>query len=244
VSVLSVRNLRKSYGDRVAVEDLSFEVARGETFGFLGPNGAGKSTTIACMAGLLAPDSGEISLDGGSPTDPEVRRSLGLAPQSLALYPELTADENLRFFGRLYGLAGAGLARRIDWALELAGLADRRADRVGTYSGGMQRRLNLACALVHEPKMLLLDEPTAGVDPQSRNHVFTVIERLKAEGLTVVYTTHYMEEVERLCDRIAIIDHGRLLACDTLANLLARNPKAGHLEAIFLDLTGRSLRDA
>jgi ABC-2 type transport system ATP-binding protein len=242
--VLTVSGLRKSYGDRVAVDGLSFEVRPGETFGFLGPNGAGKSTTLQCMTGLLKPDAGEVLLDGGSPADPEVRRSLGIAPQSLALYPELTADENLRFFGRLHGLSGKRLGERVDWALGLAGLADRRKDRVAAYSGGMQRRLNLACALVHEPKLVLLDEPTVGIDPQSRNHVFGVIEELRREGLTIVYTSHYMEEVERLCDRIAIIDHGRLLACDTLPGLLARHPGAGHLEAIFLDLTGRSLRDA
>ena len=242
--MLSVRGLRKSYGDRVAVDGLSLEVRTGEAFGFLGPNGAGKSTTLSCMTGLLAPDAGEVLLDGGSPTDPAVRKSLGIAPQSLALYPELSADENLRYFGRLHGLSGKRLSERVDWALQLAGLTDRRDDRVAAYSGGMQRRLNLACALVHEPRLVLLDEPTVGIDPQSRHHVFETIEGLRRSGLTIVYTSHQMEEVERLCDRIAIIDHGKLLACDTLPNLLALRPGAADLEAVFLDLTGRSLRDA
>ena len=241
---VAVAGLRKAYGDRVAVDGLTFDVAAGETFGLLGPNGAGKSTTLMCLMGLLRPDAGTVSLDGGSPEDPATRARLGLAPQSLALYPEMSADENLRFFGAMYGLSGAKLKERVDWALDLAGLADRRADRVQAYSGGMQRRLNLACALVHDPRVILLDEPTAGVDPQSRNHIFESIERLQQDGRTVVYTSHYMEEVQRLCDRVAIVDHGRLLACDSIDALLASHPGAANLEGVFLDLTGRSLRDA
>jgi ABC-2 type transport system ATP-binding protein len=241
--VLTVTSLRKSYGDRVAVDGLSFEVGAGETFGLLGPNGAGKTTTMSLVTGLLVPDGGAVSLAGGPPTAPEVRRKLGLAPQALALYPELTAEENLRFFGRLYGLGGATLPARVGAALALAGLRDRRHDRVSSFSGGMQRRLNLACALVHDPQVILLDEPTAGVDPQSRLHLFEAIEKLEADGRTIVYTSHLMEEVERLCDRIAIMDHGRLLALGTLEELLGAHPGCANLEAVFLKLTGRRLRD-
>jgi ABC-2 type transport system ATP-binding protein len=218
--VLTLTDLRKAYGATVAVDGLSLRVEPGEILGLLGPNGAGKSTTVHLALGLLSPDAGTVAIDGlGPPTDPEVRRHLGLAPQALSLYTELTGEENLRFFGRVQGLGGAALRARVDWALDFAGLTDRRADRVGAYSGGMQRRLNLAAALLHEPKLVLLDEPTAGVDPQSRNAILERILELKRGGLTVVYTTHYMEEAERLCDRVAIVDHGKVLALDTVANL-------------------------
>jgi ABC-2 type transport system ATP-binding protein len=218
--VLTLTDLRKSYGATVAVDGLSLRVEPGEVLGLLGPNGAGKSTTVHLALGLLAPDTGTVTIDGlGPPTDPEVRRHLGLAPQSLALYTELTGEENLRFFGKVYRLGGAALQARVDWALDFAGLSERRTDRVGSYSGGMQRRLNLAAALLHQPRLVLLDEPTAGVDPQSRNAIIERILELKRGGLTVVYTTHYMEEAERLCDRVAIVDHGKVLALDTVANL-------------------------
>ena len=220
--MLTIRGLRKSFGSLVAVDDLDLDVHRGEALGLLGPNGAGKSTTIRAALGALAPDAGSVELTGlGSPVEPRVRAHLGYAPQELAVYEELTADENLRFFGRLQNLRGSKLAAAVDRALELSGLGDRRRDRVGTYSGGMKRRLNIACATVHDPALLLLDEPTVGVDPQSRNHIFESIEALRAAGKTIVYTTHYMEEAERLCDRVAIIDHGRVLACDTVEALLA-----------------------
>lgn len=282
--MLRITELRKRYGDTAAVDGLSLEVRPGEIFGLLGPNGAGKSTTIAMSAGLLKPDSGRVEIVGlGAPSDPEVRRAIGLAPQTLALYDELTASENLSFFGRLYGLRGAALASRVDWALEFAGLTDRRRHRVKTYSGGMRRRLNLAAALLHEPRLLFLDEPTAGVDPQSRNAIFESVLALRANGTTVIYTTHYMEEAQRLCDRVGVMDRGRLLALDTTANLLSRHggrptvvivTDAGEesivsddplaeaaralrggaevrgvrvenatLESVFLNLTGRSLRD-
>jgi ABC-2 type transport system ATP-binding protein len=218
--VLTLTDLRKAYGTTVAVDGLSLRVEPGEILGLLGPNGAGKSTTVHLALGLLAPDAGTVAVDGlGPPTDPAVRRHLGLAPQALALYTELTGEENLRFFGRVYGLSGKALQARVEWALDFAGLTDRRGDRVGGYSGGMQRRLNLAAALLHEPKLVLLDEPTAGVDPQSRNAIIERILELKRGGLTVVYTTHYMEEAERLCDRVAIVDQGKVLALDTIANL-------------------------
>ena len=225
VGFLRACDLRKAYGEQVAVDGLSFEIRRGETFGLLGPNGAGKTTTIKMLVGLLAPDSGtaEVVIEDqskGDPTSPQVRRLIGLAPQSLSLYEELTAKENLNFFGGLYGLSGTALRDRTDWCLSFAGLQDRKNDRAGTFSGGMQRRLNIAAALVHEPEILLLDEPTVGVDPQSRNHIFESIQTLSKQGMTIIYTTHYMEEAERLCDRVAIIDHGKLMACDTVSGLL------------------------
>jgi ABC-2 type transport system ATP-binding protein len=222
--MLALRDLRKAYGSTKAVDGLSLDVRAGEVFGLLGPNGAGKTTTIHMAVGLVVPDSGTVVVNGeGSPTDPEVRRAIGVAPQTLALYDEMTADENLSFFGRLFGLAGTALADRVSRLLDWTGLAPRRHDRVGAFSGGMKRRLNLAAALVHDPRLVLLDEPTAGVDPQSRNAIFDAVMQMKAEGRTVVYTTHYMEEAERLCDRVAIVDHGRLLALDTVDALIDRH---------------------
>jgi ABC-2 type transport system ATP-binding protein len=222
--MLALRELRKSYEEAKAVDGLSLDVRAGEVFGLLGPNGAGKTTTIHMAVGLVVPDAGSVVVNGsGSPTDPEVRRSIGVAPQTLALYDEMTADENLSFFGRLFGLRGGALADRVGHLLDWTGLAPRRHDRVGGFSGGMKRRLNLAAALVHDPRLVLLDEPTAGVDPQSRNAIFDAVKQMKAEGRTIVYTTHYMEEAERLCDRVAIVDHGRLLALDTVDALIDRH---------------------
>jgi ABC-2 type transport system ATP-binding protein len=219
--VLVLSHLRKRYGDRLAVDDLSLEVRRGEVLGLLGPNGAGKTTTVALAVGLLAPDAGEVSVAGlGSPRSPEVRRHIGVAPQAVSLYESLSCEENLSFFGRVQGLSGARLAERVEWALGFASLADRRRDRVGALSGGMQRRLNLAAALVHDPELVLLDEPTVGVDPQSRNAILERILELRGLGRTVIYTTHYMEEAARLCDRVAIVDQGRLLALGTVEELL------------------------
>jgi ABC-2 type transport system ATP-binding protein len=230
--MICATGLRKSYGPVVAVADLSLEVRQGETFGLLGPNGAGKSTTIHMLSGALRPDAGTITINGAAdPTRPEVRRQLGVAPQALALYEPLTALENLNFFGKLYGLGGPRLRERVAWALDLAGLADRRSDRVATYSGGMKRRLNLACALVHDPPVVFLDEPTAGVDPQSRNHLFEIIAGLTKRGGTVLYTTHYMEEAQRLCDRVAIMDHGKILALDTVEALIAQHGGQSTVEA-------------
>ncbi|HEU4724942.1 MAG TPA: ABC transporter ATP-binding protein [Candidatus Eisenbacteria bacterium] len=233
---IEVASLRKSYGALTAVDDLSFTVAPGEAFGLLGPNGAGKTTTIGMIVGALSPDAGRVVVDGESdPTRPAIRRRIGVAPQALALYQELTAEENLDFFGSLYGLAGARRAERVRWALDFAGLADRRRDRVGGYSGGMQRRLNLVCGLLHDPPVILLDEPTVGVDPQSRNAIFEAIETLKREGRTILYTTHYMEEAERLCDRVAIMDHGKILAIDRVDALLRAYGGAPTVEIEFAD---------
>ncbi|MBU0755451.1 MAG: ABC transporter ATP-binding protein [Planctomycetes bacterium] len=281
--MIQAEKLCKSFGGAPAVTDLSLEIRQGEVFGFLGPNGAGKTTTVSMMVGLLKPDSGTVRIQGGgSPLVAEWRAKIGLAPQSIALYNELTGRENLTFFGKLQGLSGRHLKERVAWALDFVGLMERSKDRTGTYSGGMQRRLNLAAALLHDPPILLLDEPTAGVDPQSRNALFENIRVLKQEGRTVVYTTHYMEEAERLCDRVGIIDHGKLLALDTVDGLLQTHggpqflvaefihgeeriktdqpldrlmelKKRGdlmsfrmerpNLEQVFLNLTGRQLRD-
>jgi ABC-2 type transport system ATP-binding protein len=232
--MIRIRDLRVSFGDLVAVDGVDLDVHRGETFGLLGPNGAGKTTTIHCAIGVLAADSGTVDVGGrGPPTDPAVRRRIGIAPQELALYEELTGEENLRFFGRIQGLGGSVLRERAAWALEFAGLSSRRHDRVEHYSGGMKRRLNLACALVHQPDVLLLDEPTAGVDPQSRNRLFENVDLLREEGTTIVYTTHYMEEAARLCDRVAIVDHGRLLAVDAVDTLVAAHGGRAVIEVEF-----------
>jgi ABC-2 type transport system ATP-binding protein len=230
--MLTLTNIRKTFGTPpggvVAVDGLSLDIRAGEVFGLLGPNGAGKSTTISMAVGLLRPDSGDVRIasgpaSGGSPDDPRFRALIGVAPQQIALYDELSADENLRFFGSLYNLGGAALAARIDELLGLVGLTDRRRDRVKGYSGGMKRRLNLAAAVLHKPPLVLLDEPTAGVDPQSRAAILDIVRAMRAAGTTVLYTTHYMEEAQRVCDRVGIIDHGKLLALGTVDELITRH---------------------
>ena len=219
---LTVTDLAKAYGAVKAVDGVSFAVEAGEIYGLLGPNGAGKTTTISIIATLLRPDAGEVTVDGEAAGRGDPRWRMGLVPQELSLADRLTGRENLRFFGRLYDLRGARLRERATWALDAVGLAERADDYVETYSGGMKRRLNIAAALLHEPKLLLLDEPTAGVDPQSRAYMFEIIGRLAAAGAAVLYTTHYMEEAQRLCRRIGILDHGRLLAEGTLEELIER----------------------
>ena len=234
--MIEVRDVRKSYGQVRAVDGVSYEIARGETFGLLGPNGAGKTTTTHLMSGILTPDEGSVLVDGRAPTSRRVRRGIGVAPQRLALYGELSGDENVRFFGRLYGLSGRALKERARDALDFCGLVDRRHDKARTYSGGMLRRLNLACAIVHDPGVLVLDEPTVGVDPQSRNHIFEGIEALKARGRTIVYTTHYMEEAQRLCDRVAVFDCGRVLALGTVDDLIAAHGGRSLVTAELMDV--------
>ncbi len=223
--MLRVSRVSKRYGaETLAVDGLSLEVRAGEVFGLLGPNGAGKSTTIGIVTGSMAPDEGGVEIEGvGSPMETGARRLMGVAPQGLAVYDEMTAQENLSFFGRLYGMRGPALRDGVGRMLALAGLEDRKRKLVKTFSGGMKRRLNLVAAMVHGPRLVLLDEPTAGVDPQSRNAIFESIERVKGEGVSVVYTTHYMEEAERLCDRVGVIDHGRLLALGTVDSLIEQH---------------------
>ena len=224
--MLSLRSVTKRYGMITALDSVSLDIDRGEFFGLLGPNGAGKSTLMSLVAGLRAPDSGTLLLDGVaiSAANTATRIALGLVPQHIALYPKLSADQNLRIFGQLYGLRGKLLRDRIDEALDAMQLSDRRRDSVQTFSGGMQRRLNIVAALLHRPKLLLCDEPTVGVDPQSRMAIFDFLERLNREGLTIIYSTHYMEEATRLCTRIGIIDHGKIPALGTLDELLTRLP--------------------
>jgi ABC-2 type transport system ATP-binding protein len=221
--VLECRDLRKRYGDRLAVDGVGFRIAPGETYGLLGPNGAGKTTTISIICGLLSRDGGEVTIDG-RPMDTRATAAkalIGYVPQELALYPDLTARENLRFFGRLYNLGGKALEARVGEVLDVTGLADRADDRAQTFSGGMQRRLNIGIGLLNSPHLLVLDEPTVGVDPQSRNAILATVEELGGQGIAVLYTTHYMEEAERLCDRIGIIDEGHLKAEGTRRELVA-----------------------
>ena len=234
--MLELRGLGKDYGARTAVKALDLTVARGEILGLLGPNGAGKTTTISMACGVVTPTRGDVTIDGiALAKDPRAAKAkLGLVPQDLAIYEELSAYDNLRYFGALYGLAGAALAERVDWALEVVGLRDRARDRAKTFSGGMKRRLNIAAGLVHRPALLVLDEPTVGVDPQSRNHIFECVKQLRADGATIIYTTHYMEEVEALCDRVAIVDAGAIVALGTVAELIAQHAGRG----VELELEG------
>ncbi len=229
--VLEVRDVVKRYGRLAALDGVSFDVHPGELFGLLGPNGAGKTTLMTILAGLKDPHEGSVRLFGEAfrSTDRARRHLVGLATQDLSIYPELTAEENLAFFGRLYGMRGTDLWTRTAEMLAAVGLEDRAKARVNTFSGGMKRRLNLAIAVVHRPKVLFLDEPTTGVDPQSRNRIFDQIRAFNAAGLTVIYTSHYMEEVQALCPRIAILDAGKVLACDTVTNLLSTFPAVARI---------------
>ena len=220
-ALVQVSGLVKRFGEHAAVDDVSFDIREGEVFGLLGPNGAGKTTAISMISCLIAPTAGTVTVGGLSvATDAiKVKSALGVVPQEIALYPTLTALENLRFWGRMYGLSGALLDERVNDALETAGLADRAKDRVETYSGGMKRRINIAAGIMHHPRLLIMDEPTVGIDPQSRNHILETVKGLNERGMTVLYTSHYMEEVEFLCDRVGIIDHGRLIALGTIDEL-------------------------
>jgi ABC-2 type transport system ATP-binding protein len=233
---LSLRGLGKDYGARTAVGAIDLDVVRGECLGLLGPNGAGKTTTISMACGVVTPTRGSVAIGGiDLHRDPFAAKArLGLVPQELAIYEDLSGLQNLRYFGALYALERATLAERIEWALGVVGLRDRAADLAKHYSGGMKRRLNLAAGLLHRPELLILDEPTVGVDPQSRNHIFETVRRLNQDGMTIVYTTHYMEEVEALCDRVAIIDAGAIVATGTVAALIAAHAGKG----VTLELTG------
>jgi len=219
--MIAIKDLRKSYNSHEALKGISFNIKEGEFYGLLGPNGAGKTTTISIMSSILTPDSGEVLINGNNIyTHPnESKRIIGVVPQEIALYNELTAEENLWFWGGLYDVPKIELKKRIDEVLTLFGLSERRKDKVSTYSGGMKRRINIAAALLHQPRIVFMDEPTVGIDPQSRNLIFEVIEKLHSNGMTIVYTTHYMEEAERFCDRIGIIDNGQIIAEGTLDEL-------------------------
>jgi ABC-2 type transport system ATP-binding protein len=221
------------------LDRVSFSVSEGEIFGLLGPNGAGKTTLLSIVAGLLEAGGGEVRIQGRSalPLGKELRKQIGIVPQELALYNDLSAAENLGFFGRLYGIQGAALKQQVEEVLTAIGLTDRADQKVNTFSGGMKRRLNLGAALVHQPRLLFLDEPTTGVDPQSRNHIFEEIRRLNRAGTTVVYTSHYMEEVQILCPRVGILDHGRIIACDQVPVLLRQ--MAGMIRFRLAHLTSR-----
>ncbi|HSR35481.1 MAG TPA: ATP-binding cassette domain-containing protein [Anaerolineae bacterium] len=220
--ILIAQDLKKSYGDFEAVKGISLQVARGEVFGLLGPNGAGKTTTISMLTGLLEPGGGQIIVDGldlEKHTN-EVKAKLGLVPQELALYPTLSARQNLTFFGRIYGLKGKELKQRVDEVLGITGLSERADEAIVKYSGGMKRRVNIGAGLLHKPEVLFLDEPTVGVDPQSRNAIFESVEALNRAGMSVIYTTHYMEEAQRLCHRVAIVDEGEVIALNTPSALI------------------------
>jgi ABC-2 type transport system ATP-binding protein len=235
--ILRCTDLHKKFGERKAVDGVSFEIGRGETYGLLGPNGAGKTTTISMVCGILARDGGEVAIGGRSldPSTTALKGEIGYVPQDLAIYPDLSARENLVFFGRLYGLGDRALGTRVAEILALIDLADRAGEQTSQFSGGMKRRLNIGIGLLHRPRLLVLDEPTVGVDPQSRNAILTSVEALAAEGMAILYTTHYMEEAERLCHRVGIIDQGKIIAEGTRRELVAL---VGGLDKVTLAASG------
>jgi len=222
--MLSIHDLKKSYHRKQVVGGISLEVGRGEAFGLLGPNGAGKSTTISMICGLLPYDEGDIQIDGLSVKDKPkaVKQKVGIVPQDIALYPTMSALDNLVFWGRMYGLKGSKVKERAFEVLQIVGLEDKVKDKIETFSGGMKRRINIGAALMHEPELLIMDEPTVGIDPQSRNHILETVKKLNKAGMTVIYTSHYMEEVEFLCERIAIMDHGKVIASGSKTELCSR----------------------
>jgi ABC-2 type transport system ATP-binding protein len=255
VHPLEIENVVKSFGTRRALDGVTIELREREVLGLLGPNGAGKSTLVRTIMGRVAPDSGTLRIFGREAKAAEnaSRAEVGFVPQEIALYPNLSSRENLTVFGRYLGLIGAPLEEAIKRALDWAALTDRATEPIKTFSGGMKRRLNMAAGVLHRPRVLLLDEPTVGVDPQSRERIYSMIEALRADGVSLIYTTHYMEEAERLCDRIAIIDHGKLIANGTKDELVRATvgdkremvmvEKVPTLESVFLHLTGRELRE-
>lgn len=231
--VLDIQHLSKKYGKKTALEDITFSVPEGTCFGLLGPNGAGKSTTMKILTGIVEADQGTAIVLGMNSNENQlaIKQQVGYVPQSITLYEDLNAYDNLLFFGQMYGVKGSQLKERITTVLTQTGLLDRAKDKVKEYSGGMKRRINIAAALLHDPKILILDEPTVGIDPQSRNHIFDMIRTLKENGVTIIYSTHYMEEVEALCDEIAIIDNGKIIIQGNLKNLLEQHSK----KSIFIE---------
>jgi len=245
MNAIEVKNLKKSFGDLQAVQDASFNADSGEVLSLLGPNGAGKSTTISMISGLLAPTAGDASIMGHSVTkEPEAaKKSLGVVPQDIALYPDLSARENLVFWGKMYGLRGTALKSRVDEVLEIIGLADRQKDHVGKFSGGMKRRVNIGAALLHKPDVIIMDEPTVGIDPQSRRHILDNVKELNKQGMTVLYTTHYMEEAAELSDHIAIMDMGKVIAYGTHDELIKVVGEQTRID-ITLNAEGEKVLDA
>lgn len=245
--ILEIKSLKKVFGEKIVVNGLNFEVNRGEILGFLGPNGAGKSTTISMITTILDTDGGEVLFEGRQVdgSDNDFKKALGYVPQDIALFNDLTAYDNVSFFGSLYGLKGSTLRDRIKETLELVGLYERKSDYPDSFSGGMKRRLNIACSIVHKPKILIMDEPTVGIDPQSRNNILKVTKSLRNEGTTVIYTSHYMEEVESICNRLIILDNGKIVESGDKEELKSKYKNKGlnNLEEIFLYITGKELRD-
>ena len=242
--IIEVKNLQKSYKNNKALNGLNFDLYKGEILGILGPNGAGKSTTINILSTILKKDGGEILYFGKQieKNEKEIKSKLGIVPQDLAIFEDVSAYKNITFFASLYGLKGKELEDMANYALKFAGLEERKNDKPKTYSGGMKRRLNIACSIAHKPEILILDEPTVGIDPQSRNHILEDLKRLKNEGTTIIYTTHYMEEIEQIADRVIIVDKGKKIEEGTIGELLDKYSEE-NLESLFLDITGKNLRD-
>jgi ABC-2 type transport system ATP-binding protein len=246
-NILSIKDLKKSFGEIEVVRGLNFDINRGDILGFLGPNGAGKSTTINMIAMLLEKESGKVIFDGIDVTENNIKlkKSLGLVPQDIALFSDLTAYENVKFFCSLYGIKGNQLREATKEALEKVGLWNRKDDFPDSFSGGMKRRLNIACSIAHKPKLLIMDEPTVGIDPQSRNNILEVVKELREEGTTIIYISHYMEEVDVICSKIIIMDKGKIIEEGDKEEIKSKYKKQGlnNLEDIFLYLTGTELRD-
>jgi ABC-2 type transport system ATP-binding protein len=247
LSIIEIRDLTKFYkgSDEPAIDHITLDIRRNEIFGLLGPNGAGKTTTLSILCGLFPPTQGSVMIDGMNITRhrEEIKHIIGIVPQEVALYPTLTGLENLSFFGNMYGLKGKELKARIEEYLVRFGLEKFARKRVTTYSGGMKRRVNLIAGLLHRPRILFLDEPTVGIDVQSRNVILEFLHELREKGTTIIYTSHYMEEAEKLCSRVAIIDCGKMVAIGNPGDLVAENPEFKNLETMFLHLTGKELRD-
>lgn len=245
MSFIQIKNVVKKYSNQISVDHLNLSIQEGEIFGLLGPNGAGKSTTIKMLSGLLKIDGGEMNVDGLSVAKDalEVKRLIGLVPQELAIFESLSARENVTFFARLYGLRGALLQSRVKEALEFVGLSDRSSDKPSAFSGGMKRRLNIACAIMHHPKLIIMDEPTVGIDPQSRNHILESVKTLNRMGSTIIYTSHYMEEVSAISTRVGIMDHGHLIACGTQEELRSKVAEDNKIMLQVANLTDDAVQE-